>query len=68
MEEGRRNSPKKKVSDMAGTSSSMRRSRLVALMTISLLGAREMTCGRKDEGEWFMGAGERHGVVDEAHL
>jgi hypothetical protein len=37
-------------------------------MTVSLLGAREMTCDRKDEGEWFMDEGERPGVVDEAHL
>jgi hypothetical protein len=37
-------------------------------MTKSLLGAREMTCDRKDEGEWFIGEGERPGVVDEALL
>jgi hypothetical protein len=53
---------------MAETSCSMSFSCLVALMAISLLGARDMTCDRKDERKWFIVEGERPGAVDEAHL
>jgi hypothetical protein len=62
MEQNRRNSPKNKLSHMEETSRGMR------ILVTSSLRAREMTCDRKDEGEWFMGEGENPGVVDETHL
>jgi hypothetical protein len=65
MEEGRRNSPKKKVPTMAGTSCDMRNPSVDSLISMS---SREMMWGRKEEGKWFMGEGERPGVVDDAHL